>query len=130
MKNFFTLLVISSAILFYSGCSTNLDNQVRFNNLSAGDIRINFRAEIIDVPSSQEVIIKNVTPGTYTYATTYEVPASATSSSEQGDVSGQIVIRAGTKVTVLYSSTFFNGIYTIFATKTSSDDESFGGDGP
>lgn len=121
MKKLLPIFMLSFLLV---SCGGDLDNQITFNNNSAGDIQINFRAEIIDVQAGSETVIKNITPGTYSYSTTYQVPSSATSSNEVGDVSGSVTVRAGTRITILYSSTLFGGIYTIYATKSSSDDES------
>ncbi|MBZ0199889.1 MAG: hypothetical protein K8H86_08475 [Ignavibacteriaceae bacterium] len=118
-------IICSSLFLIFisTGCSSSVDNSIKFKNFASGDIYINFRGELISVASGKTVEIKDVTKGTYNYSTTYEVPANTQSSSVQGDVSGNIIIKAGTKILIVYSSTFVDGTYTIYATISSSDDQ-------
>ncbi len=120
------LFIICSAlflIILSAGCSSSVDNSIKFKNFASGDIYINFRGELITVASGKTVEIKDVTKGTYTYSTTYEVPANTQSTSVQGAVSGDITMKAGTKVLIVFSSTFVDGTYTVYATFSSSDDQ-------
>ena len=52
------------------------------------------------------------------------MPANSQSSFAEGAVSGEVTIKAGTKILIVYSSTYVDGTYTIFATISSSDDQS------
>ena len=121
------LLIIFSAfvlILISIGCSGSLGNSLKFKNFAAGDVYINFRGGLITVASGKTVELKELPKGLYTYSTTYEVPANSQSSSAEGAVSGEVTIKAGTKILIVYSSTYVDGKYTIFATISSSDDQS------
>lgn len=88
-----------------------------------GKVLINFRSNLYSVDPGNTFSITDVPKGTYTYATTYELPAGATGSSEVGDVSGNVVFAASTNILVVYSSTFNDGAYTIYATISNSDDQ-------
>ncbi len=44
------------------------------------------------------------------------------SSEAEGDVAGDLNIKAGTKILIVYSSIIVDGVYKLSATKTSSDD--------
>ncbi len=127
MKKFVPVLFVFFLVLVMclnSGCSSTVNNSITFKNLSASDLYINFRGEVITVPAGQTSIVKEIPKGQYTYATTYSVPSSASNSSEQGDLAGTVKITAGTKILVLYSSAFINNVYYLSATLSNSDDQS------
>ena len=113
-------------LIFLTGCSSKLESKVIFKNISAGSLRINFKGEEVNVPAGKTVTVEAIQNGLYSYSTTYEIPSGATSSSASGAVSGDISISAGTKILVIYSSTYINGVYQLFATMSSSDDLSVG----
>ena len=123
MKKILVLFVLTSlcAITFIS-CSTSVDNGITFKNLASGDIHINFRATLTTVRAGEEVMLSGLPKGSYEYNTTYELPAGITSSTADENVSGQVDIKAGTKILIVYSSVIEGDIYKLFATKTSSDD--------
>ena len=120
MKKLLLLLVLP---LILAGCSSSLDNNLTLKNLSAGKIFLNFKGDIITVESGKTVVVKDIPKGTYTYATTYEIPASATSASFVGDATGSLSFKPGTKVTILYSSVLSGTAYTLYATMSTSDDQ-------
>jgi hypothetical protein len=121
-----TILTISMS--FLSGCSETVGTKITFQNFASNKVYINFRASLITVNAGESVDITDVPKGTYAYATTYEIPFGTTSSTAEGDVSGEIALSAGTKVLIVYASTFVDFIYRISATKTTSDDLSGSGD--
>ena len=129
MKKILILLVLTSlcAITFIS-CSTSLNNGITFKNFATEDIHVNFRATLTTVKSGEEVTLSNLPKGSFEYNTTYEVPPEVQSSEEEGDVAGQVDIRAGTKILIVYSSIISEGVYRLSATKTSSDDLNETGD--
>ena len=89
------------SLLFLTGCSSKLQSQVVFKNLAAGALRINFKGNEVNVASGKIVTVEAIKNGLYSYSTTYEVPAGATSFNASGDVSGNIAINAGTKVLII-----------------------------
>lgn len=115
-----TILTISMS--FLSGCSETVGTKITFQNFASNKVYINFRASLITVNAGESVELKDIPRGTYEYATTYEIPFGTTSSSAEGDVSGDITLTAGTRVLVVYASTFVDFVYRINATKTTSDD--------
>ena len=121
-----TILTIS--LSFLSGCSDTVATKITFQNFASNKVYINFRASLIPVNAGESVDLTDVPKGTYPYETTYEVPLGTTSSSATGDVSGEVELFAGTKILVVYGSTFVDFVYNINATKTSTEDLSGGVD--
>lgn len=121
-KDKILLPVLIVFALFLSRCEGDLNNNFTFRNLSAGKLLINFRAKVVEVPVGKTVSINDVPKGTFAFSTIYEVPAGTVSSTVQGDVSGNVVFKQSTKVLVLYTSTFSDSAYTLYASLTSNDD--------
>ncbi|MBK6913593.1 MAG: hypothetical protein IPH11_07970 [Ignavibacteriales bacterium] len=119
---FFVFLLILGFVGL--NCSSSLENSITFQNLASNRIFINFRGELITVEAGETKIVKEIPKGLFTYSTTYEIPAGAQGSSTIGDVSGEMDIFAGTKILIVYSSTYLVGTYTLYATFSSSDDQS------
>ncbi|HUX60454.1 MAG TPA: hypothetical protein VMV32_04010 [Ignavibacteriaceae bacterium] len=115
--------VILFILTFFSGCSSNINNSITFKNLASGDVYINFRGGLITVPAGQTSSITEIPNGTYDYSTTYTVPAGASSSSTVGNTSGTLVIKAGTKILFVYSSTLQSGAYVLSITISNSDNQ-------
>ena len=120
MKKILAVLFIS--LLAFVGCSSESETSLTLKNLAAGAVYLNFRGEVTTVAAGRTVIISDLPKGTYNYVTTYAIPAGATNSSSMGELDGEIIVKAGSKVLILYSSTFTEDTYTIYATKTSNDD--------
>ena len=109
--------------IFINGCSGKVNNSVTFRNLALGTVYVNFRGEAIIVTSGNSIIVQEIPKGIYDYNTTYSLPAGSIGGSIQGDYKGTLTITAGTKITILYSSTQINGSYIVFASVSSSDDQ-------
>ncbi|MBT8383296.1 MAG: hypothetical protein KJO12_02235 [Ignavibacteria bacterium] len=129
MKKILILFVLTSlcAITFIS-CSTTVNNGITIKNLASGDIHLNFRAELTTVKAGGEVTLSSLPKGVYDYNTTYEIPPGVTSSSAEEGVAGQLTIKAGTKILIVYSSAIIGDAYVLSASLTSSDDLSDEGD--
>jgi len=129
MKKILILFVLTSlcAITFIS-CSTTVNNGITIKNLASGDIHLNFRATLTTVRAGEEVTLSGIPKGSFEYNTTYEIPAGIISSTAEEGVSGQLTIKAGTKILIIYSSAIIEDVYILSATLTSSDDLSDEGD--
>jgi hypothetical protein len=123
-KVIFSLLIFLS-VTFLS-CSDSVNNSVTFQNLASNNVYVNFRGSKVDVPSGSTVTLKDIDKGEFQYETIYEIPAGATSSSVEGEETGTIIMDAGTKVLVLYTSTFVESAYTLFISITTSEDQTEG----
>ena len=123
-KHYLFLFIFSLTALSFQGCKSTVDNRISFNNLSSTDLTVNFRGQEIIIIAGQKTEINEIPKGTYTYATSFSLPVGATTSSIFGDVSGSINIKAATKILIIYTSTLLNGVFTLSATLSSSDDQS------
>ncbi len=120
-------IIITTALFLFAiiltSCNSDLKNKFTFKNYSAGTVQINFRGNLYPVNAGTTFSITDIPKGTYTYATTYQIPPGTLSSSAEGDVSGSVIFAASTNILVVYSSTFNDGAYTIYATISNSDDQ-------
>ena len=129
MKKILTTITILTILMtFLSGCSSTVGTKITFQNFASNKVFINFRASIIPVNAGESVELTEIPKGLYAYETTYELPFGANSSISEGEVSGEVELAAGTKILIVYASTFVDFVYRISATKTSSDDLSGGSD--
>ena len=123
MKKILTIIAfLAISMSFLSGCSETVGTKITLQNFASNKVFVNFRASLITVDAGKSVDITETPKGIYEYETTYQLPQGATSSSASGDVSGEIELSAGTRVLIVYASTFIDGAYDINATKTTSDD--------
>jgi hypothetical protein len=111
------------SFLFISGCSGKVNNSVTIQNLSAGTVYFNFRGSAVTALSGSTASVSEIPKGTYLYSTTYSIPSGALTASAQGDVKGTLIITAGTRIMIIYSSTLINGAYLLTASISSSDSQ-------
>jgi hypothetical protein len=121
-KIYILLLTVFTVFLLFTSCSSTVENSLKVQNLASNDVYLNFRASLIQVKSGEIVELKEIPKGTYDYETIYEIPSGATGSTTEGEAAGEFVIRAGTKILVVYTSTFIDNNYILFTSVTSSDD--------
>jgi hypothetical protein len=118
----FLLIILSLTIL---SCSDGPINKITLQNIADGDVYLNFRGTQTLVPSGSTIELQDIDNGEYEYETIYEIPVGATAFSAEGEMSGSFILKAGTNVLVIYSSVFDEeGTYTIYASVTTSDDQS------
>jgi len=115
----FLLITLSLTLI---NCSEGPINKITLQNIAEGDVYLNFRGSQTLVPSGSTVELQDIDKGEYEYETVYEVPSGATSFSAEGEMSGTLILTAGTKILVIYSSVFSEGSYSIFASVTNSND--------
>jgi len=122
MKHIFISISLIILLLTLVSCSDDPINSITFQNNAAGDVMVNFRGEIIEVPSGQIIQLTDVDKGEFEYETIYSIPAGATSAAAEGEMSGTFELIAGAKILVVYTSVLAEGSYTIYASVTSSVD--------
>ena len=131
MKSFLTIITFSLILMtILSGCSDTVDNKITFTNFATNKVFVNFRAELLPVKSEETLVISDIDRGTFLYETTYEVPAGALSFKADGAVAGEVTLSAGTKILIVYSSTFVDSAYTLSATISTSEGISSGDGDP
>ncbi len=120
-----SILIVSVLLSFllFASCSSTVDNWIKIQNLASNDVYLNFRANLIHVASGETFQLNEIEKGLYDYETIYEIPSGATGSGTEGDAAGQLEIRAGTKVLIVYTSTFIENNYILYASVTTSDDQ-------
>ncbi len=97
------IAVLFALLIALVGCSN--DNKITISNISSGAIYFNFRAYQYVIEIDSAVTINEIPNGTYTYATTYTVPAGAKTWDVKGDAAaGQISFeKKNTQVLLIYS---------------------------
>jgi hypothetical protein len=116
-------LCVIFTFIFLNGCSGKVNNAVTFINKAQGTILVNFRGEAITIAPDNSVTVQEIPKGTYGYDTNISLPPGALGGTEQGAYKGSLILTAGTKISVLYTSTLINGAYILFATISSSDNQ-------
>ncbi len=130
MKKIFTpIALILLVLLLIAGCTTNSETKLTFKNFATNKVFVNFRASLIQVNAGATVTVNDIPRGTYNYETTYEVPQGTSTATSQGAVSGELTFDAGTEVLIVYSSTFVDSVYTLYASLSSNVDLSSTGGG-
>jgi hypothetical protein len=122
--------LLAICMSFLTGCDNSDLNSLTIKNAASNKIYINFRGSLIGVLPSETMVLKDIDRGTYTYETTFEVPAGTITAKSEGAVDGQVSLNAGSKILIVYSSIFSDGTYTLSATISTSDDLLGGDDNP
>jgi hypothetical protein len=116
----FTLVAIS--LVIFSSCEPFIENKITVRNLASGAVKLNIRAKLYDIAAGQTLVLNDFKKGTFEYETMYSVPSSATTFSAEGDVSGSMILNAGTEILLVYTSTIDSSNYVIYGSMTSTDD--------
>jgi len=128
-----TKIIFSFLILLSVGflsCSDTVDNSITFQNMASNNVYVNFRGSRVEVPNGSTITLNEIDKGEFEYETIYEIPAGTTGSSVEGEGAGTIIMDAGIKVLVLYTSTFIEGEYTLYVSVTTSADQTVDPIGP
>lgn len=116
----FTLVAIS--LISFTSCEPFIENKITLRNLAAADVQLNIRGELHRISSGQSLVLNDFKKGTFEYETIYSLPFGATEFSAEGDVSGEMVLNAGTEILLVYTSVLTDSAYVIYGSMTSSDD--------
>jgi hypothetical protein len=122
---YFFLLILSIGLLSCS--SDDPINTISIENWASNDVSVNFKGSLTDVPAGATVQLTDILQGEYEYETIYEIPSGATSFDASESCAGTLVLNAGTKILIIYTSVFIDGGYSISASITTSDNLSEGG---
>jgi hypothetical protein len=116
----FTLAVIS--IVSFTGCEPFIENKITVDNRASGDVKFIIAGKTYDVAANSSLVLPDFKKGTFEYSTIYSVPLGITDASTEGDVAGNMVLNAGTEISLIYTSIMDETTYTLFGVLTSSDD--------
>ena len=116
----FTLVAI--ALITFTSCEPLIENKITIKNQAAAGVVLNLRGQNYNIAAGETIVLNDFKKGTFEYETLYSVPAGAIEFAAEGDVSGEIVLNAGTEVLIIYTSTFLDETYTIYGSMTTSDD--------
>ncbi len=122
---YFTLLILSVGLLSCS--SDDPINTITIENWASNDVSVNFKGSLTDVPAGATVQLTDILQGEYEYETIYVIPSGATSFQASESCAGTLVLNAGTKILIIYTSVFLDGDYSISASITTSDNLSENG---
>jgi len=118
----FLLITLSLTLI---NCSDGPINTIRIENWASNDVSVNFKGSLTDVPAGlppgESVDLTDIMKGEYEYETIFEVPSGATSFEASESCAGTLTLNAGTKILIIYLSTFVEGKYSISASITTSD---------
>jgi hypothetical protein len=115
---YFALLILSVSFL---SCSDDPINTITIQNWASNDVSVNFKGSLTDVPAGATVQLTDILQGEYEYETIYEIPGDATSFEASESCAGTLILNAGTKILVIYTSVFTGGTYSLSASITTSD---------
>jgi len=122
---YFFLLILSIGLLSCS--SDDPINTISIENWASNDVSVNFKGSLTDVPAGTTVQLTDILHGEYEYETIYVIPSGATSFQASESCAGTLVLNAGTKILIIYTSVFLDGDYSISASITTSDNLSENG---
>ncbi len=91
-------------LLFLLSCSSALDNSINIRNNATEKVYVNILGKLLTLNSGASVVVKDISKGTYNYVTTYALPTGITTTSVEGSVSGALILTAGTRVSMYFSS--------------------------
>ncbi len=67
----FVLTII--ALIGFTSCEPFIENKIIVQNLAAGDVQLNIRGQVYNVPSENKFILTDFKKGTFEYETIYHV---------------------------------------------------------
>ena len=122
MKHILISFLLISLSLTLISCSDGPINTITIENWASNDVSVNFKGSLTDVPAGATVQLTDILKGEYEYETIYVIPSGATSFEASESCAGTLVLSAGTKILIIYTSTLVEGTYSISASITTSDD--------
>lgn len=123
----FSILFLVLISLSFMSCSDSPENEFKIMNASSADLELNFRAELIEVSSGEEFIIKDLPNGEFAYESIFLLPANITDATIEGATAGTVKFFGGTKAFLYIVSNFGDSTMTIFASLTQQEDVNFTG---
>ena len=117
-KAIFLFLILLSVSLL--SCSDGPINTINIQNWTDYDVSLNFKGTLTDVPAQTSTQFTDILNGEYEYETIFTVPSGASYEVSES-CAGTLVLNAGTKVLIIYTSSFDGTTYSLSASITTSD---------
>lgn len=123
----FVIALLALISFSFISCSDSPENQFKIINNSAADLELNFRGELVVVPSGSEIIVSDLPNGSFGYESVFVLPAGITDLTIEGAASGVIQFFGGTKALLYIISNTTDGSMTISASLTQQESVDFEG---
>jgi len=111
------LIVLSVGLL---SCSDEPINTLTITNNAEYGVQLNFKGTLTEIPAGETVNLTDILDGEYEYETLFEVPQGASYDVSESCI-GTFVLNAGTKIFVVYLSSFDGTTYSLSASITTSN---------
>jgi len=119
-KAIFLFLIFLSISLL--SCSDNPINTITIQNLASNGVYLNFKGELTDVIApGASIQLTDILQGEYEYETIFEIPSAASEYEASPNCAGTFILLAGTKILIIYTSTFDGTKYSLDASVTTSN---------
>jgi len=116
---FISLILLSLSLL---SCSDDPINTITIQNWASNSVYLNFKGSLTDeIKPGDSIQMTEILQGEYEYETIFEIPSLATEYEASPSCAGFLALNAGTKILIIYTSTFDGNKYSISASVTSSD---------
>ena len=113
------LILLSVSLL---SCSDNPINTITIQNWASNSVYLNFKGELTDVIApGASIQMSEILQGEYEYETIFEIPSNASDYDASESCAGTLILKAGTKILIIYTSTFDGAKYSLSASVTTSD---------
>lgn len=122
------LTLVAISLVTFTSCEPFIENKITIKNLAAAPVQLNIRGQLYTIIPDNHIgepeitVLNDFKKGTFEYETIYTLPSGATEFSAEGDVSGEMVLNAGTEILLVYTSVLTDSAYVIYGSMTSSDD--------
>jgi len=120
MKQKYIYLILIILTVGLSSCSNDAINTISVTNNAAYGVQLNFKGTLTEIPAGETVQLTDILQGQYEYETIFEVPQGASYDASES-CAGTFTLNAGTKINVVYLSSFDGTTYLLSASITSSD---------
>lgn len=116
-KYIYLILIILSVSLL--SCSDGPINTLSITNNAEYGVQLNFKGTLTEIPAGETANLTDILDGEYEYKTLFDVPQGASYDASES-CEGTFVLKAGTKILVVYISSFDGATYSLSASITTS----------
>lgn len=119
-------IVFCFFVLFATSCTEKNKNEFYIKNSALAPITMNFKGQLFTVNNGSDLLIDDISNGTFEYVTTYYFPAGVDTAAEGAGLTNKILFNGQTRWSLQYTGSLKvddagKAIYNIGATLTSSN---------